>query len=104
MSFAQILSSQWQGLALATWLLFLWVLLAGTGAFSLATALIVIPSFRATQAMAYDKSGLLARLFPLRPLFVLGAVVMILGALATLFVLLSAMYSAVLPFWPRVWV
>ena len=104
MSFVQITTEQWQVLALNTWLLFLLVLLGGAGAFSLATAIIVIPSFEATQARAERKNPLLARLFRLRQLFVVGAVALLGGAVASVVVAVMTYYPAILPFWPRVWI
>ncbi|MFN8532829.1 MAG: hypothetical protein U0556_04710 [Dehalococcoidia bacterium] len=104
MTLAQMSVAQWQTMQLNTWMLFLLVLLGGAGAFSLAAVVIVIPSFRATQAMAYDKSAALARLFPLRPLFLLSTVVLLGGAVVTLYAFASTFYPAILPFWPRVWI
>ncbi|GIW06105.1 MAG: hypothetical protein KatS3mg060_0910 [Dehalococcoidia bacterium] len=104
MSFAQITAAQWQSLAVVTWLLFLLVLLGGMGAFSLATAIIVIPSFQATQARAYQKNPMLTRLFGLRPVFLVGAVVLLAAAVVTVVIAVMTFYPAILPFWPRVWI
>ncbi|MCS6803165.1 MAG: hypothetical protein RMM58_14135 [Chloroflexota bacterium] len=104
MSEAQFTAAQWQSLAVSTWLLFLLVLLGGLGAFSLAAAIIVIPSFEATQARAERKNPVLARLFRLRPVFLVGAVALLTGAFVAVVVAVMTYYPAVLPFWPRVWI
>lgn len=104
MTIAQMTAAQWQSLAVSTWLLVVLVLLGGMGAFSLAAAIIVIPSFEATQARAYRKNPMLARLFRLRPLFLAGALVLLAGAVVSVVAAVLVYYPAALPFWPRVWI
>jgi hypothetical protein len=99
-----ITTAQWQALETATWLLFLQVFLAGLGAFSLAAAVIILPSLQATQAASYEKNATLARLFPLRPLFLVGAVVLLGGAVAALVATLWVMYPTLVAIYPRIWI
>jgi hypothetical protein len=97
MSPLQITTAQWQVFFVATWLLFLWVLLAGSGAFSLAASIIVVPSLEATN----QSPPWLSRL---RPLFTLGAVLLLGAAILTMIAILVMIYPVMIEIYPRVWI